>query len=254
MYYAINCEDTRSLPDESQTISQETALRSHRRAEGRQRRWGRAPLCHPEARRQPFALRLSPGAGWNAQKLGRSKRPVARPGTKAVGCPGRGPSARICRLRGDHPGRRVRRRNGDGLGRRHLDARRRSGSRLPHRPTQVHSRRSKAQRKLGPRPHRPAWRPHATVAAHQAQRRLRQTAEQRRRPRQIAQERGHRPHDGRNHRGSPLTTTANENRCGIRTGRKGQRPLHQRALNVPTSRRLVRPVQSSASPRPPMGT
>ena len=45
------------------------------------------------------------------------------------------------------------------------------GSRLPHRPAQVHSRRSKTQRELGPRPHGPAWRPHAAVAAHQAQRR-----------------------------------------------------------------------------------
>ena len=87
-----------------------------------------APAAAPalrgaEARRPPAALRPAPGARRGLQVLGRHARTLRRSGRQAPGGGGRGPSARLRRLRGHHPRRPVRRRHGAALGSRLLDSR-----------------------------------------------------------------------------------------------------------------------------------
>ena len=80
------------------------------------------PLRHPEARRDAAALRPAARARRRDEELGGDARPEPRAGREAARRPGRGPSARIRRVRGHDPEGRVRRRHRDDLGPRHLDA------------------------------------------------------------------------------------------------------------------------------------
>ncbi len=80
------------------------------------------PLRHPEARRHPAALRPAAGTRRRVQVLGGDPRPVARPARQAPGRRGRGPPARLRRLRGHHPQGPIWRRHRAALGPRLLGA------------------------------------------------------------------------------------------------------------------------------------
>ena len=106
-------------------------------------------LRHPEARGEPPALRLPAGDGRGAAELGGAQGAEPRSRREAAGGPGRGPSDRLRRLRGDHPQGAVRRRHRDALGPRHLDARRATRRGLQEGAPQVPPRRREAPRRLG---------------------------------------------------------------------------------------------------------
>ena len=97
--------------------------RTERAARGGRGAAVQAPaLRHPEARRDPAALRSAPRARRRVQVLGGDPGPVARPARQAARRRGRGPSARLRRFRRDHPEGPVRRRHRAALGPRLLGA------------------------------------------------------------------------------------------------------------------------------------
>src|SRR5205814_1208500 len=62
------------------------------------------------------ALRRSPGDGRRAEELGGAQGPLDEGRGEAARGPRRGPSVRVCRLRGHHPRGQLRRRRGHRLG------------------------------------------------------------------------------------------------------------------------------------------
>jgi bifunctional non-homologous end joining protein LigD len=90
------------------------------RADGRTAGRGGADGCaarlrRAAPRRTAAALRPAPGMGRRAEILGRHARPLPRSRRPAAGGGGRGPSAGLCRFRGQHPEAGVWRRHRAGL-------------------------------------------------------------------------------------------------------------------------------------------
>ena len=123
----------------------------------------RAPLCDPEARGAPAALRSAARTRRRDEELGGDARPEPRSRRKTPRRAGRGSSDRIQRLRGHDPGRRIWRRHRDDLGSRQLVARRRSAQGLGQGPSGFRSRRREAARPLASGAHARARKATATT-------------------------------------------------------------------------------------------
>lgn len=127
-------------------------------------------VLHPEARRQPPALRLSPGAERHPQELGHPQGPVTGPEGQAPGRPRRRPPAGLRQLRGQHPRRPLRCGRSDRVGPRRVAARGRPGPGLCQRQAAFSPAGRKAERHLASVSH-PPWRQEGTVDAGQVRRR-----------------------------------------------------------------------------------